>query len=557
MLAAELASRLKGEVLHDQKSLDAASRDYSIFKISPEVVVQPMNSEDVQAIVRYAAEQKAAGKNVSVTARSAGTDMTGGPLNTSIIASFTQHINHIKEIRIGSGAEESTVVVEPGVYYRDLEKALAEKGLFYPPYTASKDLCALGGMIANNSGGEKTLAYGKTEKYVRQLKVVLADGKEHVIKPLTADELHVKMRQDTFEGHLYHGIFELIQENAEVIRKAKPDVTKNSAGYALWNVWDGKTFDLTRLIVGSQGTLGIVTEATLGLVKKKKHARMAVIFVRDLKWIADVVVELLKFKPDSVESYDDKTLSVALKFWREVVASMKGNALLLGLKFLPEAFMALRGGMPKMVVMAELTEDDPGKLDRRLESLRSAFTKFAATHDGIQVRILRTEQESDKYWAIRRQSFALLHGHIPNKDTAPFIDDFVVQPKYLPEFMPKLNAILDQYKNDLVYTVAGHPGNGNFHIIPLMDLKDERIRNLIPKISEQVYNLVLEYHGSTTGEHNDGLVRTPYLEQMFGAEIVRLFAQVKRLFDPLNIFNPGKKVGGSLAESMEHVSSAR
>jgi FAD/FMN-containing dehydrogenase len=551
MIAADLRARLKGEVLEDQKSLDDASRDYSIFKISPEVVVRPMNSEDVQAIVRYAAEQKAKGKEISITARSAGTDMTGGPLNTSIIASFTEHINHIKEI----GTD--TVVVEPGVFYRDLEKALEEKGLLYPPYTASKHLCALGGMIANNSGGEKTLAYGKTEDYVRQLKVVMADGKEHIIRPITEAELHTKMRQDTFEGHLYHGVYDIINEHSERIRKAKPDVTKNSAGYAIWNVWDGKTFDLTKLIVGSQGTLGIVTEATLGVVKKKKHARMAVVFVRDLKWIADVVVELLKFKPDSIESYDDKTLTVALKFWREVVGTMKGNALLLGLKFIPEAIMALRGGMPKMVVMAELTEDDPGKLDRRLESLRSAFQKFAKTHDGIQVRILRTEGESDKYWAIRRQSFALLHGHIPDKDTAPFIDDFVVQPKYLPEFLPKLNSILEQYKDDLVYTIAGHPGNGNFHIIPLMDLKDERIRNLIPKISDEVYKLVMEYHGSTTGEHNDGLVRTPYLEQMFGSEMVRIFRDIKRLFDPMNIFNPGKKVGGSMKESMDRVSSSR
>lgn len=551
MLAADLASRMKGEVLQDKKSLDAASRDYSIFQISPEVVACPKDSEDVMSLVRYAAEQKAAGKNISLTARAAGTDMTGGPLNSSVIISFTQHINQIKEIRTDE------VVVEPGLYYRDLEKALAEKGMFYPPYTASKDLCALGGMIANNSGGEKTLAYGKTENFVRQLKVVLADGKEHVIRPLSGDALHAKLHENSFEGSLYHNIFDLIQSHAERIRKAKPDVSKNSAGYALWNVWDGTTFDLNKLIVGSQGTLGLVTEATLGIVKKKKHSRMAVIFLRNHEWLADMIVELLKFKPESLESYDDKTLTVALKFWREVVGAMKGNALLLGLQFIPEAIMALRHGMPKMVLLCELTDDDEQKLVARLESLRSAVKKFATTHKGIQVRILGSEAESQKYWAIRRQSFALLHGHIPNKDTAPFIDDFVVLPKYLPEFLPKLNTILDKYKKDLVYTIAGHPGNGNFHIIPLMDLKDQRIRDLIPKISDEVYELVMEYHGSTTGEHNDGLVRTPYLEKMFGKEMVGMFAEVKRLFDPLGIFNPGKKVGGSMEGNMERVSSAR
>ena len=171
--------------------------------------------------------------------------------------------------------------------------------------------------------------------------------------------------------------------------------------------------------------------------------------------------------------------------------------------------------------------------------------------------MLRNEAESEKYWAIRRQSFALLHGHIPDKDTAPFIDDFVVKPEYLPEFFPKINAILDKYKKDLVYTIAGHPGNGNFHIIPLMDLKSARVRALIPKISAEIYKVVFEFKGSTTGEHNDGLIRTPYLKDMFGEEMVQVFADIKHLFDPLGIFNPGKKVGGTLEGNLKAISSSR
>ena len=171
--------------------------------------------------------------------------------------------------------------------------------------------------------------------------------------------------------------------------------------------------------------------------------------------------------------------------------------------------------------------------------------------------MLKSEEEEQKYWTIRRQSFALLHNNTTGKDTAPFIDDFIVKPEYLPEVLPKVNAILDKYKKDLIYTIAGHPGNGNFHIIPLMDLKDERVRALIPKISEEVYRLVFQYHGSITAEHNDGLIRTPYLEEMYGPEIDALFAEVKKIFDPQNIFNPGKKVNGDLKYSVDHITSTQ
>lgn len=551
MRAEELASRMKGEVLSDPKTLETYSRDYSVFHVKPEIVACPNDAEDVKALVKFAVEKHQAGEHISLTGRSAGTDMTGGPLNDSIIVSFTPHLNRL----IGIGTD--TVTVQPGLYFRDLEKELKTRGLLYPPYPASKDLCALGGMVNNNSGGEKTLAYGKTEDWVRSLKMVLADGEEHVIRPLSAAELETKCAEQSFEGDAYRRTRQLIEAHRDVIAAAKPDVSKNSAGYALWNVWDGKTFDLTRLFVGAQGTLGLMTEATLGVVKAKIHARVAVVFLRDLKWIAELINIALKFRPESVESYDDKTLLVALRFWREVIRFMKGGAILLGLQFLPEALMALMGGVPKMVVLVELTDDDPDRLAARMEELRQAIKRFAAERSGVQVRVLRSQTEAEKYWAIRRQSFALLHGHIPDKDTVPFIDDFVVKPEYLPEFFPKLNAILDQYKKDLVYTIAGHPGNGNFHIIPLMDLKQPRIRALIPKISTEVYKLVFQYHGSMTGEHNDGFVRTPYLKQMFGPDMITCFSEIKQIFDPLGIFNPGKKVGGSMDESMKRVLSAR
>jgi len=545
----EIKVFLKGDVSDTDADIKKYSRDYSIFNVKPQAIVFPKDIEDLQNLVKFVEKKKAAGEDISLTGRSAGTDMTGGPLNNGIIVSFTKYFNHIKELT------DDYVRVEPGVYFRDLEKELTAKGLLYPPYPASKDLCALGGMVNNNSGGEKTLAYGKTEDYVRELTLVMGDGEKHVIKPLSGDELESKLKEQSYEGEIYRKLKALIELHYDEIMKAKPDVSKNSAGYYLWNVWDKEkgTFDLTRIIVGSQGTFGLLAEAKLALVKAQKHSRLAVIFLKDLRWAADIVEEALKFKPTSIESYDDKTIGFAVKLWRQVIASMKGNVFVLAWQFLPEAFMVLRGGMPKMIMMVELTGDDEKELVSQLNALKADVEKFAETHAGIQVHALKTEQEEEKYWTIRRQSFALLHNNTTGLDTAPFIDDFIVKPEHMAEVLPKVNAILDQYGKDLIYTIAGHPGNGNFHIIPLMNLKDERVRALIPIISDQVYKLISQYHGSITAEHNDGLIRSPYLEMMYGKEIVELFAEVKKIFDPENIFNPGKKVNANLGYSMEHI----
>jgi FAD/FMN-containing dehydrogenase len=159
--------------------------------------------------------------------------------------------------------------------------------------------------------------------------------------------------------------------------------------------------------------------------------------------------------------------------------------------------------------------------------------------------------EADKYWRIRRESFNLLRKHVQGKRTAPFIDDVIVNPEVLPEFMPRLQKMLDEA--GFVYTIAGHVGNGNFHIIPLLDMHDEKNREMIVSLADKVYDLVLSYHGSITAEHNDGIVRTPYLEKMYGPIVTGLFKQTKDVFDPKNILNPGKKVGDTKEYLKNHI----
>lgn len=539
-----LKNGFKGEISSDKKVRNAFSEDMSIFQVAPALVAFPKDAEDVKALVRSVREERTSDPSVSLTARSAGTDMTGGPLTESVVVSFTEHMNAVRELT------DAYAVVEPGVYFRDFEKMLDAKGLLYPPYPASKDLCALGGMVSNNSGGEKTLAYGKTEDYVEEVKLVLADGEEHTFAPLKGDALKAKLAEPGYEGEIYRKLYALVDGNYETVKKAKPDVSKNSAGYFLWNVWDRATgvFDVTKVIVGSQGTFGLVTEAKLRLVPKRKHSRLAVIFTKSLAPVPDLVKSLLELKPESIESYDDRTLSLALQFFPSLLKLMKGSIVTLAFQFLPELLMVMRGGFPKMVLLVEMTGDDEAELARRMTELERKMRSFP-----VQVRLIHTAAEAEKYWTIRRQSFALIHSHAKGKYAAAFVDDVIVKPEFMPEFLPQMNAVLDKYRSKLIYTIAGHPGNGNFHIIPLMDLGDPEVRAAIPVISKEIYAIVAKYKGSITAEHNDGLVRTPYLGTMYSPEILELFKRTKDIFDPDHLFNPGKKVDGSLDYAMRHV----
>lgn len=540
-LKEEIKSFFSGEVYDDPATLETYSRDASLFVVKPALVTAPKDSSDIQSLVKFVAKNKKA--TLSLTPRSGGTCMTGGPLTESIVVDVNRHLTKIKEVGDGYA------VTEPGVFYRDFEKATLAKGWLLPSYPASREICAVGGMVGNNSGGEKSLVYGKTENYIEQLKVVLRDGNEYTIKPLASAELKKKLAAKTLEGRLYKQVFDLVDKNYELLQAAKPKVSKNSSGYYLWNVWDKKTFDLTKLFVGSQGTLGITTEIKFRLIKPKAHTKMLAIFLKDLQPLAGIISAVLAYKPESFESYDDHTLKLALRYAWEFIKLLKTNVFALAWSFLPEFWTALTGGMPKLILIAEFAGDSEEEVAQRAINARAALKEFP-----IRSRITKSDKESEKYWVIRRESFNLLRHHIKDKHTAPFIDDLVVRPEQLPDFLPKLNAIMDQY--NLVYTIAGHVGNGNFHIIPLMDLADPESRKIIPELSQKVYKLVFEFHGSMSGEHNDGLIRSPFLEQMYGKKVYSLFEKTKKIFDPDNIFNPGKKVGSDIKYSMAHLAKS-
>ncbi|PIT98485.1 MAG: FAD-binding oxidoreductase [Candidatus Andersenbacteria bacterium CG10_big_fil_rev_8_21_14_0_10_54_11] len=527
----EITGMIDGDVAVDAETIDLASRDASLFEVTPQAVIFPKNAQDIGRLVNFAARHAAAG--VSLTVRSGGTDMSGGPLNNSLILDMTRHFNHIKSVT------DRAATVQPGVYYRDFEAATLKHNLLLPSYPASREICTVGGMVANNSGGEKTLRYGKTAHYLQSLKAVLADGKEHTLAPLTRRELEQEMAAQTPLGRIYRSLYSLLTQHHDRLQRAKPTVSKNSAGYALWDVWNpaAETFDLTQLISGSQGTLGIVTEITFRLITPSAHRQMLVIFLPGTSRLAEVVRCVLQYQPESFESYDDHTFKIALRYLPDLLKQMKtGSLFSLAWQFLPEAGLMLRGGVPKLVLLAEFTGNDPKEVRRRTEAAQQALHAFK-----LQTRLTRSAREAEKFWAMRRESFNLLRHHVHHQRTAPFIDDIIILPEQLSEFLPRLDDIMDDYR--ITYTVAGHVGDANFHIIPLMNVERPDFATIISELSERVYDLVLAFHGSITAEHNDGIIRTPYLEKMYGKDIIRLFARVKKIFDPDNIFNPGKKVG--------------
>jgi FAD/FMN-containing dehydrogenase len=537
----------KGELDDTPASRDFYSHDASLFEIKPQLIVFPKDSKDVQILIAHTAKHKKAIPDLSLTARSAGTDMAGGAVNDSVIVDFSKHLNVIGTV---SPTEAHT---QPGVFYRDFEVQTLKHKALMPSYPASRDLATVGGMVANNSGGEKSLEYGKTKDFVNSLQVVFADGKEYTVKPLVRKELDVKLKQNDYEGEIYKKIYKLCEDNYDVIKAAKPNVSKNSMGYTLWEVWDRETgiFDLTRLIVGSEGTLGFVTDITYRLVPARPHSGLLVLFLRDIDDLGELIPKVLEYKPATFESFDDQTLFLSIRFMPSFLKMLGVKKFIhLLLTLIPDGLQLLRG-IPKLVLMIEFNGDTEDEVRQKIRALHRELSKHKARYEINGFEEDATEAKSEKFWIMRRRSFQLLRSKVKDKHTAPFIDDLIVNPEHMPKFLPELRLIIKKYK--LFATIAGHMGDGNFHIIPLMKLEDPKERAKLLPAMKDVDELVLKYHGSLSGEHNDGLVRGPWLEQQFGKEVLDLFKAVKHTFDPENIFNPHKKSDADWDYSYQHI----
>jgi FAD/FMN-containing dehydrogenase len=292
--------------------------------------------------------------------------------------------------------------------------------------------------------------------------------------------------------------------------------------------------------------LGIVTEITFKLEVDPKYRKLLVVFMRDLTILPELVNKILKYKPETLESYDDKTFFLVLKYiWDFAKLLGLKNLFKLMFSFGPETMMTVKHGFPRLILLIEFTGDTQEEADQKAGEAYQDLKN----NKKVGVHLTHNAFEAKKYWTIRHEAFNLIRYHLKKVKSKPFIDDVIVRPEKLPEFFPALYKILGEYKKEMTFAVGGHSGDGNMHIYTLLDPKDKNIKNVIEDVSEKVYDLVARLEGSNTAEHNDGLVRSAFLPKMYDSKVIELFKQTKEIFDPLYVLNPGKKVplaGGGL-----------
>jgi FAD/FMN-containing dehydrogenase len=539
----------EGDIDTSEETRQFYSHDASLFELVPEVVVSPKNARDLERLVQAVNECRGEISKLNLTARSAGTDMSGGAIGQSVVVNFRKYFTDIGTVT------ERTAHVQPGVLYKDFEVETLKHHALMPTYPASRDLASVGGLVNNNSGGEKSLEYGKTQNFVSELKVIFSDGVERIVKPLNKTELDKKLKQKDFEGEVYRKLFRLLDDNYDLIKAAKPHVSKNSAGYYLWDIWDRETgiFDLTQLICGAQGTLGLVSDIRFKLVPAKPHSGLLVLFLKNTDELGEVIPKVLESKPATFESFDDATMWLGIRFMPSF-HKMLGwlGVIKLLISFIPTGLhIHVWRGIPKLVLMVEFNGETEEEVRQNVKDLHRELSRYRARYEINGFEEDPTEGKSEKFWLMRRYSFQLLRSKVKDKHTAPFIDDFIVNPEYLTEFLPKLRTIIRKYK--LFATIAGHMGDGNFHVIPLMKIEERSERAKLEPAMKEVNALVMKYHGSLTAEHNDGMIRGPWLGLMYGPRVVDLFRQTKHILDPANIFNPHKKSDAKWKFSMAHI----
>jgi FAD/FMN-containing dehydrogenase len=416
----------------------------------------------------------------------------------------------------------------------------------------SRAINTIGGMVGNNSGGEQSLRYGNADKTIREIKAVLADGNEYAFKPINKRELMVKIAQKDFEGELYRKIYELIEANYDHIKNARPKTHKNSLGYNLWTAWETGIFDMTQILTGSQGTLGVMTDIKIAAVPKAKHSGLLLAYLSDVTQLGHIIPLVTSHNPATFEGFDDITFNLGIKYFNTLRKQLgvkewaKQQAQLLG------SVARLKGHIPSMLLMIEFDGDNYQDVNQKIIELQA---DLHARFKNIRTEIEGNEAESAPFWSIRRAALALLRNQIHGKYASAFMDDMAVDPRHVPDFLPRVRAIIRKYK--LPATIQGHFGDGNFHIIPLMEITDPKDQQKLEPAMRELIPIVLSYKGTMAGEHNDGMIRGPWLPAQFGEEMYEIFKDVKEIFDPLYIFNPHKKTDASWDFSMASIRSNR
>jgi FAD/FMN-containing dehydrogenase len=513
-VAQYLQEHLVGEVMTSEDAREYFSTDASIFKVTPQIIVYPRTEGDIRKTARFSWQLAERGQVIPITARGLGTDQSGGAIGSGIMLAFPAHLDKILVLDSNKG----TVVVQPGLNYGRLQQTLQTHGIYLPPYPASMEYSTIGGAVANNAAGEKSIKYGVTEDYVKELRVVLANGEVITTNRLSKRELSQKKGLATFEGEAYRALDGLLTDNEELLEKTRPKLSKNVSGYNLWDVKDANgSFDLMPLFVGSQGTLGIITEIKLETESYNPVVTLMVGYFDDTIKAAMAMDDLRQLDPSALEIIDGNLL--------EFINKHNPNQLK---NIVPQPF-------PKIVLLLELDDTSKRIQHRKINKAKKILAQHAYDH-----KISHDEHEQEDLWKIRHSSAAVSWFNDGHKKALPVIDDAVIPPENIPQYFKHTYALFDEL--DVECAIWGHGGNGNFHLQPFLDLSSLGDRQKVFKLMDIYYKMVIDLGGSISGEHNDGRIRAPFVKQQYGDEVYALFEKVKQILDPYNILNPGVKI---------------
>jgi len=513
-LVSELEMNIEGEVRFDEYSRILYSTDASIYKIKPIGVVIPQHKEDVIATAKIANEN-----GVPLIPRGAGTGLAGQAIGEGIIVDMSKYMNRILEVNEASDNGDAMVRVQPGVVLDELNVHLKDYGLMFGPDVATSNRANIGGMIGNNSSGARSIIYGKTVDNVLELTVVLSNGDEVVFKPLSGDELQAKIPGDNLESQIYQEVKRIVDENREEIKEKYPKIMRRVAGYNLDEFVEDTNFDISKLIVGSEGTLATVVEAKLKVVQRPKMTALDVVHFNDLIQAMVATNEALDCNPSAVELVDKTVLDLTKD-------SIKYSKLRTFLRDDPEA-----------ILIVEFYGDSEEELLAKIDNLEERFKEKKLGYTFVRAF---DADEISKIWQVRKAGLALLMGMKGDAKPAGFVEDTAVAPEKLPEYIQRFQDIISGQATTAAY--YAHASVGCLHIRPILNLKTGEGIAKMRSIAEQVADLVMEFGGTMSAEHGDGLARSEFTEKMFGTKLYQAFQAVKRAFDPTNIMNPGRIV---------------
>jgi FAD/FMN-containing dehydrogenase/Fe-S oxidoreductase len=506
----ELKKVITGDIQFDKYSRLLYSTDASIYQMEPIGVVLPKDTEDVLETIRICSDSK-----TIFLPRGGGTSLAGQAINHGVVIDFTKYMNKV----ISINAEERWAIVEPGITIDALNANLRPYGLYYTPDPTTKSRATIGGSLGNNSCGAHSIIYGKTSDQVLELDVILSNAEKVHFKDIDQQTLHniISSQSDTLEKKIYAETIRLATEHAAEIDRRYPKIQRRVSGYNLDFLSDSNTVNMSRMIVGSEGTLGTITAAKVKLEPLPTNVGLAIVHFKDLFESMEATVMILDHNPSAIELVDKMILDRS----RESLGLSRQTTFI--------------EGDPQAILLVEFFGESMKEVESKIDNMNQALIKRNLSY--ACSKALRPEEQRNA-WAIRSAGLGLLMSVKGDSKPLPFVEDTAVSPELLPEYIRRFDSIVKSHNTYAGY--YGHASVGCLHIRPMINIKTESgIRDLVA-ISDEISDLVLEFNGSMSGEHGDGIVRGVWTEKMLGPTLYQAFKDLKSSFDPNNILNPGK-----------------